>query len=142
MPRTLKPLRWTIDRAASEFGLDRKTLSSRIRNRGILPGEDGKFSTRDICVAVFTDSKAARDKLTEAQEENFVLRNGKLAGELVDAKQCQSLWDATIIALRQKISDAPIPDATKREILKDLQTIPIEEYKSTTATVPEESEEG
>lgn len=140
MPRTLKQIRWTIEHAAVEFVIDRKTLSGRIKNRSILPGEDGKFSTRDICIAVFTDGKSTQAKLNEAKEENLVLRNKKLASELVDPKQCQQLWDGAMIALRQKISDSKLSDTEKCEILKDLQTIPIEEYK--TADAPkEESEE-
>lgn len=139
MPRTLKQIRWTIEHAAVEFNIDRKTLSGRIKHRGILSAEDGKFSTKDICVAVFTDGKAARDRLATAQEENFVLRNKKLAGVLVDPTQCQQLWDAAMIALRQKISDAPIPDATKREILKDLQTIPLNDYMANHTSDPDEN---
>ena len=130
MPRTLKPIRWTIEHAASEFGIDRKTLASRIKTGSITLGEDGKFSTRQITQAIFTDGEAARASLAISQKENFDLRNKKLAGELVDPKQCQQLWDAVIIALRQKIADAAIPELTKIEILKDLQSIPITEYKT------------
>ncbi len=140
MPRTIKPIRWTIERAAVEFGIDRGTLSGRIHNRGILPADDGKFSTRDICIAVFTDGKAARDKLATAQQENFNLRNKKLAGELVDPKQCQQLWDACVISLRQKIANTPIPEATKREILKDLQSIPLNEYLENNSTGSDEDD--
>jgi len=127
MPRTLKPIRWTIERAAAEFGLDRKTLSGRIHNRGIVPADDGKFSTRDICVAIFTDGKAARDKLAEAQEENFVLRNKKLAGELADVALFQQISDSMILVLRQKISDARITQELKNEILRDIQNIDVHE---------------
>ena len=130
MPRTLKPIRWTIDKAASEFGIDRKTLANRIRAGGISPGDDARFSTKDICRAVFTDGEAARASLAISQRELIDLKKQQLAGNLVDPKQCQQLWDAAIIALRQKISDAPIPENVKRDILKDLQTIPIDEYKT------------
>jgi hypothetical protein len=141
MPRTLKPIRWTLEHAASEFGLDRKTLSNRAKGSGILAGDDGKFSTRDICRAVFTDGEAARASLAISQKENFDLRNKKLAGELVDPKQCQELWDAAIIALRQKIADSKLSDLEKREILKDLKTIPIEEYKSKPSTTDDLEDE-
>jgi hypothetical protein len=140
MPRTLKPIRWTLEQAASEFGIDRKTLSNRAKVGGILAGEDSKFSTRDICRAVFTDGEAARASLAISQKENFDLRNRKLSGELVDPKQCQALWDAAVIALRQKIADSKLSDADKREILKDLQAISIEEYKSSEKNEAEESE--
>lgn len=140
MPRTLKSIRWTIELAAAEFGIDRKTLSNRAKGSGILAGDDGKFSTRDICRAVFTNGEAARASLAISQKENFDLRNRKLAGELVDPKQCQQLWDAAMIALRQKISDSKLSDAEKREVLKDLQTIPIDDYVTKNSPGPDQDD--
>jgi hypothetical protein len=140
MPRALKPIRWTIEHAASEFGIDRKTLASRIKTGSILLGDDGKFSTRQITQAIFTDGEAARASLAISQKENFDLRNKKLAGELVDPKQCQQLWDSAIIALRTKIADSALPDAAKIEILKDLQSIPLHEYLENNTTSPEEDD--
>lgn len=134
MPRTIKPLRWTLERAAAEFGIDRKTLAKRVTVKGIQPGDDGKFSTKEIASAVFSDGQAAKVSLALSQKENFDLRNKKLSGALVDPKQCQELWDSAMIALRQKISDAPIPEALKTELVKDLQAIPIEEYENKGAT--------
>ncbi len=140
MPRTLKPIRWTIERAASEFGIDRKTLAGRIKTGSIVLGEDGKLSTRQITQAIFTDGEAARASLAISQKENFNLRNKKLADKLVDPTQCQQLWDSAMIALRTKISDAPIPDATKRDILKDLQSIPLNEYLENNSTETDEDD--
>lgn len=143
MPRTLKPIRWTIERAASDFGIDRKTLANRIRAGGIMPGEDEKFSTKQIAKAIYTDGEAARASLAISQKENFDLRNRKLAGELVDPKQCQQLWDNAMIAMRQKIADSKLSDAEKRELLKDLQPIPLDDYiaKDSSGTDEDDSSE-
>ena len=63
MPKAIATLRWTVERAASEFQIDRKTLTKRIRAGDILPGADGKFSTEQICAAVFGDYR--REQLRE-----------------------------------------------------------------------------
>jgi phage terminase Nu1 subunit (DNA packaging protein) len=128
MPRALKPIRWTIEHAASEWGVDRKTLAKYIRVSGVVQGSDGKFTTRDIDRAINSDGEAARAALAISQKENFDLRNKKLSGELVDPRQCQQLWDAAMIALRTKIADSALPDSAKREIVKDLQSIPLNDY--------------
>src|SRR5690349_14379102 len=83
MPKAVSALRWTIERAASEFQIDRKTLTKRIRGSDILPGDDGKFSTEQICAAVFGDYR--REQLRELREradgtalENEVTRKERI----------------------------------------------------------------
>jgi hypothetical protein len=49
-----------LEQAAGEFGLDRKTLRKRIRQAGIEPGQDGKFSIRQMCEVVFGDLTTER----------------------------------------------------------------------------------
>jgi hypothetical protein len=123
-----KPVRWTLSVAGAEFGIAYKTLSERMKSNGILPGPDKKFSTRDVVRAIFTDIKYAEVELKQEQTALIRLKKEQLSGTLVNRDQCQQLWDNAVLALRQKIIDAAIPEQTKQEILKDLQTIPIDEY--------------
>jgi hypothetical protein len=135
MPRTLEPLRWTIERAAMEFGLDRKTLSKRIVASSITPGDDGHFSTSEICAAVYSDSKAAKTALDVSHRENYELKNGELARKFADKELFQKLSDDMVLVLRQKISDdSRIPEAAKIEILKDIQNIDVDEVVKTNSS--------
>lgn len=127
MSRILKQLRWTIEQASYEFGIDRKTLAKRVKVAGIIPGEDNKFSTANICSAVFTDGEQARAALAVSQKENFDLKNQKLAGTLADCQLFQQVSDDIILILRQKISDAPIPQEVKIQLLKEIQGINVDE---------------
>lgn len=140
MPRTLKPIRWTVEHAASEWGIDRKTLAKYIRVSGVVTGTDGKFSTRDIDRAVNSDGEAARAALAVSQKNKCDLQVKKLAAELVDPKQCQQLWDSAMVALRTKIADSKIPEEDKRAILKDLQSIPLNEYLENDSTDTDEDD--
>ena len=48
----MKAIRWSIRQAAVEFGLDRATMTHRLRRSGQLPGHDGKYATREIYAAL------------------------------------------------------------------------------------------
>ena len=117
--------RWTLEVASAEFGIARNTLSKRLKSSGVLPGPDQKFSTGDICRAVFTDGEKARAALALSQKENFDLRNAQLAGTLADVAVFQRISDEMVIVLRQKISEAPIPEEAKQNILREIQNIDV-----------------
>lgn len=132
----LKVIRWTIDHAAGEFNVGSETLRKYLRTKGIEPGADRRYGTQDIVRAVYSDLDYERTELTREQKELTRLKKDKLAGILVFAEDAQRLWDSAVIALRQKIADAEIPEKTKQDILKDLQSIPIDEYASKDKTSP------
>jgi hypothetical protein len=132
MGRDHKLIRWTLHAASMDFDLDDKTLSKNIRTSGVSPGEDGCFSTADICKAVFGD---LRGDLIRAQtrdaDASAKIREVKLAclqHENIPAASVERVLAGVMIELRQKIQYAPLPDPLKQEILRDLQTIPIEQY--------------
>lgn len=139
MPRTLNQIRWTVERASVEFGFDRKTLTKYIVSGGLVAGKDGKFSTQDICTAVFSDKNAAQIAHLIAQTEGHELKNRELAGELADKELFQKLSDSVVLLLRQKISDSQMPEALKLEILKDIQKINVDEVVKTNSK-PDDSD--
>ena len=58
--RPLKAIRWTLENASTEFDIDRRTLTQKLRAADIQPGPDGYFSTRDICKCIY-DFESPRD---------------------------------------------------------------------------------
>ena len=76
MPKTTKPVRWTRTHAAAEFNLDAATLSKRLLAASIAPGEDGRFSTKQIVGAVFGDRAGALTAKAKAEAENWQLMYG------------------------------------------------------------------
>jgi hypothetical protein len=124
----MKQARWTIGAAAPEFGVDPKTLSGRIKKEGITPGDDGKFSTLDICKAIYTDAKAADRELKTEQAEFTRIKKLKLADTLVERGFAQKLWDNVMIACRQKVQDATIPEDLKQGLIRELISIPVDDY--------------
>ena len=124
-----KPIRWTIEHAASEFGINPRTLSGGLRRASLEPGEDSRFSTAQICSAIFGDKEAEEILKIREEREILQIKKGKLLNELLPAEAVERVWAAAVIGWRQKILGTDgLTDAQKREILIDLKTIPIDEY--------------
>ena len=77
-------LRWTLEVSASEFNINPRTLAKRIKVAGIEPGKDRKFSTAQICAAVFGDIDGERLRLIKEQADEKALANSQSRGELVN----------------------------------------------------------
>jgi len=123
-----EPFRWTIGYAASEFGLDEKTLAARIKAAGVLKGTDGRFSTQDITRAIFGDLELEKTRLTSEQADIAAINKAEMLRELVPTVFMARVWGGVLADLRQKISFLELPDAKKAEILADLQDLPIDDY--------------
>jgi hypothetical protein len=132
--KKLQSIRWTIDSASAEFSRHASVISKNLKRLGIAPGADGKFSTKEICSAVFGDLDAER--LKRAQKENRLLDMEIHQGEraLIPAEFVQRTWLEIATALRQGILfNADIPETAKHEILNALPEIPkLDEYFSHT----------
>lgn len=92
--RPSKALRWTVEHAATEFGLDRRTLAKRLRENSVPAGADGRFGTMEICRAVFGDDPG-REKDRE-QARHFRLRNEELERKRVPIEDVEALWEAAL----------------------------------------------
>lgn len=84
MSKPFKAIRWTIRQAASEFGCDEKTMSNRLRRESLVPGEDGKFSTRQIVTGMFGDIGTHRLRKMKAEADLAELQKAKVMGTLTD----------------------------------------------------------
>jgi phage terminase Nu1 subunit (DNA packaging protein) len=125
MPKTIATLRWTIERAASEFQVDRKTITKRIRGGDILAGPDGKFSTEQICAAVFGDYR--REQLRELREkaDKLTLENEVTRKERIPIEDCSDIYQkvfqfvaGTLKANRDKVLTEPLIN----EMFADIRT--------------------
>lgn len=131
--------------AAREFDFDPKTLAKSVRVAGIVPGEDGKFSTMDMVRAVFGDDEReflrARTRDTNEAADIKAIKKANLLRENIPADLVEKVWSDAVIDLRQKVLYAEIPDALKQDILRDLQNIPAETYFKTSAPSADEDED-
>lgn len=93
--RPEKTVRWTVEHAATEFGPDRRTLAKALRRAGIVAGDDRKYSTQDICRAVF-ESDTPRDAKDRQHCELLRVQTENARRERIPIGIVLALWDAAI----------------------------------------------
>jgi hypothetical protein len=127
-------IRWSIYRAAMEFGIDRRTLARRLAAAGgIHPGDDGRYSTRDIVRAVFTDLEAERTRLTKAQADCAEIKYHELLRNWMPREPVIRLWNGTLEKMRGIISSRrDLPEPLKADLIRDLQPPNESEYLNDT----------
>ena len=128
-----KSVRWTLEVAASEFGIDRKTLSKRVKREGLLAGKDGCYSTADICQAVFGGVEHERALLVREQRELTASKKQILMQRWVPVEVIDRLWSTVAHELSRKIQNATLPEDVKQELAADLKAIPADEYLAAAA---------
>ena len=114
-------IRWTLEKAATEFGLDRATLSKRITTAGIVAGEDGKFSTAEICAAVFGDIEGEKLREKRHQANLLEMDEAERRGELLRKAEVYDQIDKLGLELKANIMACNIGEDEKRDILKTMQ---------------------
>jgi len=116
-------VRWSTDKAAKEFGVDWRTLAKALAREGIKPGDDGKWSTREVVAALFGDQDAADLRLTLAQAEAIERKNRVAAGRLIDVDAVILFNEQVAAAMRERVLALDIPHTTKEALLGDLQKL-------------------
>lgn len=116
-----QPIRWTIEQASNEFGLDRQTLAKRITSAGILAGADKRFTTSDICSAVYGDIEGEKLR-TERHRANLLeMDEQERRGSLLKKSEVYEQIDRLGIELKANIMACNISEDEKRDILKTMQ---------------------
>ena len=94
-----------------------------LRQSGQIAGEDERYSTRQICAALFGDLKAEKTGLTRAQREHWELENKQAAGILINVDDAIAMVHQFTFAIRQKILMSGLTDKEKNNLLLELQRI-------------------
>lgn len=113
-------VRWTLEKAAPEFDINPRTLAKRVKTSGLLPGEDGKWSTLQIHKAVSGDYEYERTRKTREEADNFALDNAQARRELVDLASLTTLTNPIMATLAQRIANLPCEAHLKDEIRRDI----------------------
>ncbi len=128
MPSRRKVVRWTMPQAASEFDIHAATLAKRIKTAGIEPGTDGKWSTVQICAAVFGDMDSEKLRETRHKANLLELEEKEKRRQLVPIDDVGRVWDSVVIALRQAVWNFDAPEETRRQWLGELRDLKPDDY--------------
>lgn len=102
--RPAEIVRWTVEHAATEFGLDRRTLTALLRKRELEPGDDRRYSTRAICQAVFGENP--RDEKDREQATNFRIKNDELRRLRIPIADTDVVWKAIFQSVAAALKSA------------------------------------
>ena len=114
-------LRWTQKHAADEFGVHAETIRRNLRHAGVDPGDDGRYSTREIFNALAGDLTAERIRETRAKADGLELANAERRGQLINAEvifRALVECDAVII---QAIRSSKMQQQEKEALLKHIK---------------------
>jgi hypothetical protein len=118
-------LRWSVERAAPEFGMTHNTLRKLLNKNSAQADADGLYSTKQITDAVFgglADEKLATQRQMTRKLE---LENAITEASVLDRKSLESGIAALADAMIHRIMASEVSRETKEDLLKDLATIPV-----------------
>ena len=116
-----KQIRWNVETASREFGINPRTLAKNLANSDAPPGEDGMFSTRQICSAVFSDYEQERTRLTRAQADQAELDLAKSRNEVLPTDVSFQACSNVLYAVRRVIETSALMPSEKDDIYREIQ---------------------
>jgi phage terminase Nu1 subunit (DNA packaging protein) len=110
-------MRLTLDQAAAEFAIDRRTLARRLSENQIAPGEGG-YSILQCHRACFGDIDEEKLRLTKEQADKLGLENQMRRGELVEVRVVAESINRAIGSIRGYVLGLThLPEEDRDEIL-------------------------
>ena len=123
------PIRWSQAVACSEFGIHQKTLTGRIKQYGIEPGDDGKFSTKQMASCIYGDISGEKLFKLRAERELLELKLAVERSDLIRVAGLERLWLDITMAIRAVILGSHLSEGERDEIFLKLREIPEAEYR-------------
>lgn len=121
--RAEENLRWSLNRAAHEFGLHQAQLDRRRRALGMEPGADGFYSSRDIAAMMFGDKEAETIGKIAAERKSTELSNARQMGELIPTEVACALVERVLIAVKQRFMSSSLSEQEKTDVLEELVSL-------------------
>lgn len=123
-----QPIRWTIERAAVELGIQEKSLRQRATKYGVEPGTDGCYSTQDIVLARYGAQHLAMTRKIELDGDLREARLAQMAAQVIPIKAVQRAWEFALAQLRSTIQGLRVSVADRESLVKALYEIPLQQY--------------
>ncbi len=100
-------MKWTIHKAASEWLIDSKTLTKRLRAIGHDPKPRQTFSTSEISAAVCGDLTAERIRAERARADLMEQKRKENDRELVRLDDVQEMLQQMMAPIRSRLNAMP-----------------------------------
>lgn len=113
-------IRWTLTNASKEFGVNQEIIAKRLKGQGILPGEDGYYSTKQIATAVYGDLERERIRLTSAEADAQERENLLELGKLIDATEFEKDYAPIYVEMVRLIRSSKLTEDEQDALLAKL----------------------
>lgn len=98
-------MKWTMQKAAAEFGVDAKTIKAGLVRNGIevKRGRGSSYTTRQICGAIYGDIKGERLRETRARADLLELKRKEREAILVPMDVARRVLADVLVPARTEL---------------------------------------
>lgn len=114
---------WTIEQACYEFAINPRTLSGRIRQAGIDPDADGKFTTQQIVRAIYNDLESERIREIRSKADLNEQELQTKSGQLVDKNEIVKAWQGRFVSMVRIIKSSKLTEDEQIQLLSELSEV-------------------
>jgi len=118
-------LRWSLDAMSREFNFSIPMLRASLAKNNAVPGEDGCFSTTQICDALYGALHLEKIRTQCAMTERITLENQITRAEVLNRADLAAGFAGLADAMVSRIMTSKLDRMEKEDLLKDLAGIPV-----------------
>ena len=133
-----KLLRWSVEDALREFGHEVRadgTLRKKLRAAQQFPGPDGKYSTEQITLAIYSESTRERLRGTKERADNWGAAERHLRSESLPKAQIVDALESVFGIVKTLITASNMTSAEKRDLLATIGS-----WRAAVATAAQKSQ--
>ncbi|SRR5258708_39246444 len=115
-----KLLRWSMVDILREFGHEVRadgTLRKKLRAERQFPGSDGKYSTEQVCAAIYSEATRERLRGTKERADNWSLRNAIMRSESLPKAAVIDALSKTFDVIAQLVQSSALTSQEKKDVL-------------------------
>jgi hypothetical protein len=131
MPRQTKsnigtePLRWNLDAMSREFNFSIPMLRGALAKNNAVAGEDGCFSTQQICDSLYGALHLEKLRTQRATTERIELENRITKGQVLDKVELMKGFAGIADAMVSIISTSGLSREAQEDLQRELASIPL-----------------
>jgi hypothetical protein len=118
-------LRWNFEAMAREFNFSIPTLRAALAKSSAVPGEDGCYSTQQICDALYGALHLEKIRTQRATTERITLENQITRAEVLNRSALMAGFAQVADAMTSIISTSGLTRQEKENLQRELAGIPI-----------------
>ena len=118
-------IRWNLETAAREFQIHRSTLTKRLKAAFSQPGKDRRYSTRQICDAIYGTREGEQLRKLTAEADLMEMKRDEALELLIPSDRLTRVLSNVVVALRQVIKGSNLSHTEKDGTLRQIRELDV-----------------